>query len=165
MEKQHLLTAEGTGEDSLRGALLTEIDKTGEGVTTQKAVTKGENNRGNGGAPEEKRKESPEEFRARKELEKKEKLEKKLERASKPETILVTRNAMDTNDLVALINCFDFQFRAMRDNVGIKGSKVTLEVFQQHLKETNALKEEIHQRIKNLSAITGKPYKPPRGFN
>jgi hypothetical protein len=164
MEKEQVLMGAGHGEGGLPSALLAELDKAGESVTTQKVVTKGGNGSGNGGAPEEKRRETPEEFRARKHLEKKEKLEKKLERASKPETMLVSRNAWDTNDLVILINCFDFQFRAMRDRVGTKGSKVTLEVFQQQLEKTDALKQQIHQMNKELSLISGAWYKPPRGF-
>ena len=91
-------------------------------------------------------------------------LDAKIERAKKPETMLVTRNAMDTNDLVFLINAFDFQFRAMRDRVGIKGSNVTLEVFQVQIDKTNALKDQIHLHNKELSAITGLKYRAPRGF-
>lgn len=163
MEKDQVRTAQGHGEGGLPGALLPAGDKTGEDVAPQQGVTKG-NGRGNGGAQDEKKKESPEEFKERKDRERKERLAVKLERASKPETMLVTRNAMDTNDLVFLINSFDFQFRAMRDLVGIKGSNVTIQVFQEQIEKTDALKVHIHQMNKELSAITGKKYMAPRGF-
>jgi hypothetical protein len=158
MEKEQELTAYGSGESGLPNALFIEKDREAEGVSSQHAATK------RNGALGEKRRETPEEFRARKESERKEKLEKKLERASKPETMLITRNAMDTNELVALINCFDFQFRGLRDRVALKASKVTIEVFQEQIEKNNALKDQIHQMCKELSAITGLRYNPPRGF-
>lgn len=158
MEKEELLAAYSPGEGDLPNALFGKKDPGEEGVLAQQAVTL------RNGAKEDKRRETPEEFRARKELERKEKLEKKLERASKPETMLITRNAMDTNELVALINCFDFQFRGLRDRVALKSSKVTIEVFQEQIERTNALKDQIHQMCKELSEITGLRYNPPRGF-
>ena len=158
MEKEQVLTDYGPGEGSLPNALFVDGEKIGDGVSAQQAVPKGN------GAQEGNRRETPEEFKARKVLERKEKLEKKLERASKPETMLITRNAMDTNELVALINCFDFQFRGLRDRVALRSSKVTIEVFQEQIEKTDALKDQIHQMCKDLSAITGLRYNPPRGF-
>jgi hypothetical protein len=158
MEKEQVLTAYGPG----KGVLPEKKEKEGEGVLAQQAVSKG-NVKGND-EREDKRRETPEEFRARKNLERKERLEKKLERASKPETMLITRNALDTNDLVFLINAFDFQLRAMRDHVGIKDSKVTIDVFKEQIKKTDVLKDQINQMNKDLSAITGLRYSPPRGF-
>jgi hypothetical protein len=158
MEKEQVSTAYESGERGLPNSLYIEKEKEAEGVSAQQVVTTRND------AQEEKRRETPEEFRSRKELERKEKLEKKLERASKPETMLITRNAMDTNELVALINCFDFQFRGLRDRVALKASRVTIEVFQQQIEKNNALKDQIHQMCKELSAITGLRYNPPRGF-
>jgi hypothetical protein len=157
-------TGAGHVEGNLLGANLQAGDKPEQVVKPQKASTKGGNGRGNGGVQEEKERESPEDFRARKDQERKERLDAKIERAKKPETMLITRNAMDTNDLVFLINAFDFQFRGMRDRVGIKGSNVTLDIFQAQIDKTNALKDQIHLHNKELSAITGLKYRAPRGF-
>src|SRR5208337_2953142 len=93
-------TGAGHVEGNLLGANLQAGDKPEQVVKPQKASTKGGNGRGNGGVQGEKERESPEDFRARKDQERKERLDAKIERAKKPETMLITRNAMDTNDLV-----------------------------------------------------------------
>ena len=150
------------GEGGLPEAILVGTGNI-PGVDKIPQAKPGGNGKGNG-AQEETQKESPEEYRERRDKEKREKLAMKLERASLPETMLVTRNAMDTNDLVYLINSFDFQFRGMRDRVGLKGSNITLQVFQEMIDKTEALKDQIHQMNKELADLTSLKYKAPRGF-
>ena len=150
------------GEGGLPESILVSTGNIPAGVKSQQARPSG-NGKGNG-AQDENQKESPEEYRERRDKEKREKLAMKLERASLPETMLVTRNAMDTNDLVYLINSFDFQFRGMRDRVGLKGSNITLQVFQEMIDKTEALKDQIHQMNKELADLTSLKYKAPRGF-
>jgi len=150
------------GESGLPEAILVGTGNIPAGDKIQKAKPGG-NGKGNG-VQEDNHKESPEEYRERRDKEKSERLAAKLERASKPETMLVTRNAMDTNDLVYLINSFDFQFRGMRDRVGLKGSNITLQIFQEQIDKTEALKDQIHLMNKELSDLTGLKYKAPRGF-
>ncbi len=92
-------------------------------------------------------------------------MKNKIERAGQDDTTVISQKTRDTSQFTNLINVTDNLLFTTRMNVGIPGSKVTIEKFQQILNNVNDAKETINSMNAEMCKILGRDYRPPRGFS
>jgi hypothetical protein len=115
--------------------------------------------------PEEiaKDKEDWEKERARREEVRKERLAKKVERASRPDTVVIARTTIDTNEMADLVGANDRLMSQMRRKIGYR-KELTPEKFAEMFDRSQKIKKDIHQFNKEIARITGEKYVAPRGY-
>ncbi|QOX80776.1 hypothetical protein FY034_17280 (plasmid) [Trichlorobacter lovleyi] len=118
------------------------------------------NPKSNGGAPQ-KVKLSNAALRA---AQKERKLQRKVERAHRPDTMLIGRMALETNVLGTLVDRNDYLIRSFRDRVGVV-SNIPLESFTEIINEQNILRVRLHTQNKKLAALLEVDYQAPGGYD
>jgi alanyl-tRNA synthetase len=115
--------------------------------------------------PEEiaKEKEEWEEKKAKREADRKDRLAKKVERASRPDTVVIARTTIDTNEMADLVGANDRLMNQLRRKIGFVKA-LTPEKFSELFARSQEIKKNIHDFNKELARITGDKYVAPRGY-
>ncbi|MDD3293940.1 MAG: hypothetical protein PHG20_04560 [Geobacteraceae bacterium] len=108
-------------------------------------------------------KENREKLRAQREAIRKERLAKKMERASRPDTVVIARTTIDTNEMADLVGANDRLMNQLRRKIGYVKA-LTPEKFAELFERSQKIKKDIHDFNKEIARITGDKYVAPRGY-
>lgn len=98
-----------------------------------------------------------------KEKERKERLDRKLDRAARPDTVVISRTTMDTNEMADLIGANDRLMNQLRRKIGYVKA-LTPTKFEELFNRSQEIKQSIHEFNKELARITGDRYVAPRSY-
>lgn len=99
----------------------------------------------------------------KKEKERKERLDRKLDRAARPDTVVISRTTMDTNEMADLVGANDRLMNQLRRKIGYVKA-LTPTKFEELFNRSQEIKQSIHQFNKELARITGDKYVAPRSY-
>lgn len=108
-------------------------------------------------------KEEREKERAQREAIRKERLARKVERASRPDTVVIARTTIDTNEMADLVGANDRLMSQLRRKIGYR-KELTPAKFAELFERSQNIKKEIHDFNKEIARITGDKYVAPRGY-
>lgn len=95
---------------------------------------------------------------------KEKKLQRKLERAARPDTMLIGRMALETNVMGTLVDRNDYLIRSFRDRVGLV-SNIPLSAFGEIIAEQNILRARLNAQNKRLATLLEEDYTVPGGYD
>ncbi|MRR55419.1 MAG: hypothetical protein EG822_13075 [Deltaproteobacteria bacterium] len=98
-----------------------------------------------------------------KEKERKERLDRKLDRAARPDTVVISRTTMDTNEMADLVGANDRLMNQLRRKIGYVKA-LTPTKFEELFNRSQEIKQSIHEFNKELARITGDRYVAPRSY-
>lgn len=110
-----------------------------------------------------KEKEDREKEKERRETERKDRLARKVERASRPDTVVIPRTTIDTNEMADLVGANDRLMSLLRRKIGYR-KELTPEKFAELFARSQEIKKNIHNFNKEIARITGEKYVAPRGY-
>lgn len=101
--------------------------------------------------------------RADRDADKKKKLDRKIERASQPDTAVVSRKALETNAMVALLGQNDYFIDQLRKKVGYD-AKIKVEDAMILLQTNGAIRNVVAIVNAALQNVLGMSYEPAKGL-
>jgi hypothetical protein len=110
-----------------------------------------------------KEKEDWEKKKAQREADRKDRLARKVERASRPDTVVIARTTIDTNEMADLVGANDRLMSLLRRKIGYR-KELTPAKFAELFDHSQKIKKEIHDFNKEIARITGEKYVAPRGY-
>lgn len=108
--------------------------------------------------PEEVAKER-EEFLAKK----KERLDRKIAKASRPDTVVISRTTIDTNEMADLLGANDRLMSQLRRKLGYVKA-LTPDKFHELFERSQEIKKNLHEFNMEIAHLIGEKYVAPRGY-
>lgn len=108
-------------------------------------------------------KEDWEKVRARREEVRKERLAKKVERAQRPDTVVIARTTIDTNEMADLVGANDRLMNQLRRKIGFIKA-LTPEKFHELFERSQEIKKNLHEFNMEIAHLIGEKYVAPRGY-
>jgi predicted metallopeptidase len=108
-----------------------------------------------------------EEYQRKKEEKEKDRLRRlnnKLDFAARPDTVVISRTTMDTNEMADLVGANDRLMNQLRRKIGFVKA-LTPTKFEELFIRSQEIKQTIHEFNKELARITGERYVAPRSYN
>ena len=102
--------------------------------------------------------------RAEREVDKQKKLDRKIERAGQPDTAVVSRKALETNAMVALLGQNDYFIDQLRKKVGYD-TKINVEDAMILLQTNGAIRNVVAIVNAALQNVIGMSYDPAKGLD